>query len=244
MVLIFKSVQESERKSMRFSSNRFSNVSNDSVRSSHNRNEAGGTTTITPKLVQTQKVKMQCYMYAGAFFIVWTFPTIARLIQLLGGTVHPIIGVLAGTFIGSQGFFNAIIYFRPRYNAMTTPGRLARVWAIMSMTLFLCCNDLNFRARESRYNSDYVPPPNQSVRSTVSAGNGVSPRAEEQEGDEKEAAARDDGNGEDEDIDGTEKGGEIEDTAVKRVSFFVQQEGEVNDPRFKKFNSLLQEDTP
>ena len=116
-------------------------------------------------LVQAEKVKTQCFMYAGAFFIVWTFPTIARLIQLLGGTMHPIIGVLAGTFIGSQGFFNAIIYFRPRYNMIERPGKLAKVWALVCVTLFFCCYDENC-TRGTNYDNDYTKPQN-SIRNSL-----------------------------------------------------------------------------
>ena len=110
-------------------------------------------------MIRTQKVKTQCFLYAGAFFTVWTFPTIARFIQLLGGTIHPIIGVLAGTFIGCQGFLNAIIYFRPRYQLIERHGFLAKVCELIAMTLFFCCYDGN-RVRGSKYDSDYMSPPN------------------------------------------------------------------------------------
>ncbi|KAL7542071.1 hypothetical protein ACHAXR_011737 [Thalassiosira sp. AJA248-18] len=121
LVLIYKTVWESERRSLRHSIQRSEQLSN-SARQRETRKKS--------RLVRSQKVKTQCFMYAGAFFIVWTFPTIARLIQLLGGAIHPIIGVLAGTFIGSQGFFNAIIFFRPRYSMIEKPGVLAKGYEI------------------------------------------------------------------------------------------------------------------
>jgi len=101
-------------------------------------------------------------------FLLWTFPTLARLIQLLGGTIHPIIGVLAGTFIGSQGFFNALIYFRPRYNMIQKSGMIQKVWALICVTLFYCCYDESFMSPGTRYDSDYMQPPN-SVGSSNSA---------------------------------------------------------------------------
>lgn len=50
----------------------------------------------------TMEVKHQSMTYALAFFAIWTIPTVVRLIQLCGGYVHPMIVVLAGTFIGIQ----------------------------------------------------------------------------------------------------------------------------------------------
>lgn len=160
MAMIFRSVRDKERRSLRYSARR----SQATLSGSAECRRAQAERTM---LVQTEKVKAQCFMYAGAFFVVWTFPTIARLIQLLGGTIHPVIGVLAGTFIGIQGFLNAIIYFRPRYNMMATerPGRIERVWALVCSCLFFCCygeDGSNGKGREDNAendDTDYVSPP-------------------------------------------------------------------------------------
>lgn len=157
MILIFKSVRDKERNSLKHSARRYDQMSTTRASSEEVTNE---TTRIkNSMLVRTQKVKTQCYWYAGSFFLVWTFPTIARLIQLLGGTVHGVIFVLAGTFIGSQGFFNAIIYFRPRYDMIQKPSMLSKVWALICVTLFFCCYDESY-TRGTRYDSDYMQPPN------------------------------------------------------------------------------------
>ena len=74
------------------------------------------------------------------FFAVWAFPTLARLLQLFGGNIHPIISILSGCFISSQGFFNAMIYFRPRYTKCTKRQWWEKVWAIIKSTLLFCCN--------------------------------------------------------------------------------------------------------
>mmetsp|Transcript_3831 Transcript_3831/g.7576 ORF Transcript_3831/g.7576 Transcript_3831/m.7576 type:complete len:144 (-) Transcript_3831:82-513(-) len=66
----------------------------------------------------------------------------ARFIQLIGGTMHPILGVLAGCFIGSQGLWNAIIYFRPKYNKIDKDHWWQKIWVLIRSTL-LCCVDFS-----------------------------------------------------------------------------------------------------
>jgi hypothetical protein len=62
----------------------------------------GSRLSMNTELRMTMAVKHQSMTYALAFFAIWTIPTIVRLIQLCGGSVHPITVVLAGTFIGTQ----------------------------------------------------------------------------------------------------------------------------------------------
>lgn len=101
----------------------------------------------------TSQVFTQCIMYAGAFLVVWTFPTITRLIQLFGYDAPRILVVLAGCFIASQGFFNACTYFRPRYLACEKEGVLPKVLALMRSTLFFCFYDEDC----TKDSKDYVP---------------------------------------------------------------------------------------
>ena len=49
--------------------------------------------------------------------------------------------MLGGLFIGSQGIFNAIIYFRPMYSKIPKSSRVAKVWSLICMTLLFCCFD-------------------------------------------------------------------------------------------------------
>ena len=167
-------VHETERRSMKHSSQRFSTSVSDSAKSQQ-------TNWQKSFLIRTKRVKSQCYMYAAAFFVVWTFPTIARLIQLLGGNIHPIIGVLAGTFISIQGFFNALIYFRPRYNQLENEGVFGKIWALVGSTLFFCCYD-ETKTRGGRYDSDYMPL----VKSSINSSN-RSPGLQELPGKNNEA---------------------------------------------------------
>lgn len=100
----------------------------------------------------SDEVKSQSYRYSTAFFVVWIFPTIARIIQLSGNDIHPVLGVLAGTFIGSQGLFNALIYFRPRYyKCVKYDKRYQKVWVLVHSTLFFCCYNGDYTKDDSDY---------------------------------------------------------------------------------------------
>ena len=83
-----------------------------------------------------EECRRQAIYYSASFFAVWIFPTIVRLIQLGGGYVHPILIVLSGTFAASQGLWNAMIYFRPRYKKIRKKYKL---WTLVCATLFFCC---------------------------------------------------------------------------------------------------------
>ena len=104
-----------------------------------------------PKSLSNEILK-QSLLYTASFFAVWTFPTIARLIQVTGGEVHNVLVVLAGTFITSQGIWNAMIYFRPRYMKCEEKGFVRKVWMLVKATLFFCCTDRDY----SKDNKDYV----------------------------------------------------------------------------------------
>lgn len=101
----------------------------------------------------SDEVKKQSIRYSLAFFTVWTFPTLARIIQFFSD-VHPVIVVISGTTIGLQGLFNAFIYFRPRYNQCVKYDTwYGKVWALMCSTLFFCCYDVDYT--KDRIDIDY-----------------------------------------------------------------------------------------
>lgn len=102
-----------------------------------------------PKLTMTNTVKRQAMQYAIAFLIVWIFPTIARVWQLVSWNydVPPILMVLSAFFGSSSiGFFNAATYFWPRYRKLRGKHtRLQTLWSILHSTLFFwtdpCCQN-------------------------------------------------------------------------------------------------------
>lgn len=215
MIMIYQTVREKEQRSQRHSIRSYVRTTQLSE-SSRNEKEKKKKSMLR----QTQMVKAQCFMYTSAFFIVWSFPTIARFIQLLGGTIHPVIGVLAGTFIGSQGFFNALIYFRPRYNAMEKDGRLAKVWTLVCTTLLFCCYSKS-RGTRGRYDSDYMKAP-KSARSSLS--NSRASAVMKSSGGEEDLAAAEDP---DIEMDNAQPGPEKPVTTPnrpKRISFDMEPE--------------------
>jgi hypothetical protein len=105
------------------------------------------------KMKCTRRVAKQGLLYVGAFFITWMFPTISRIIELSGGTIPPTLVVLSGTFIPSQGIFNALVYFRLRYiRCRKKYSSKSKFWVmkrIIILTIYPCTE-----RREQRYNID------------------------------------------------------------------------------------------
>lgn len=92
--------------------------------------------------IRTRQVWNQSALYVGAFFVTWIFPTLARLVQLFGGDPPMWLIFLSGTFIPFQGFFNAIVYFRLRFNNLKLEyGDKSNVWLVLCIirNAFSCC---------------------------------------------------------------------------------------------------------
>mmetsp|Transcript_18623 Transcript_18623/g.38975 ORF Transcript_18623/g.38975 Transcript_18623/m.38975 type:complete len:429 (-) Transcript_18623:88-1374(-) len=151
MIMITKSVEKAERKSASFSvnANRPNRPTQTTRRHSIQALNADGRLTLTDvnviqrrtgriELVLTTRVKMQCILYALGFFVVWGFPTIARMIQLFGGTIHPILLPLSGFFVGSQGLWNAMIYFRSKYSTLLEDHWWQKLWRLIKLNLLFC----------------------------------------------------------------------------------------------------------
>eukprot|EP00533_Pseudo-nitzschia_delicatissima_P002186 CAMPEP_0116082092 /NCGR_PEP_ID=MMETSP0327-20121206/2550_1 /TAXON_ID=44447 /ORGANISM="Pseudo-nitzschia delicatissima, Strain B596" /LENGTH=483 /DNA_ID=CAMNT_0003572879 /DNA_START=26 /DNA_END=1477 /DNA_ORIENTATION=+ len=63
---------------------------------------------------RSKAVANQGLFYAGTFALVWIFGTIVRAMQLAGATPPWAIIFLFAVFTPSQGFFNFLVYIRPR----------------------------------------------------------------------------------------------------------------------------------
>jgi len=147
MYKMTKSVEEAEIKTARYSGKSNRNVQS-KRRQSIQAINSEGRLTLTElestlqdgkiELVLTKRVKLQCIMYAIEFFVVWGFKSIARLIKLFGFTVPPVLFPLAAFFLGSQGLWNALIYFRPKYFALEEDHWWQKVWIIVRSSLFCC----------------------------------------------------------------------------------------------------------
>ena len=110
---------------------------------------------------QTKQVARQNQFYVISFAISWVPPTIARFIQLFGVTLPDWFVVACGTVIPSQGFFNALVYFRLRYcNCGIEHANKPWWWLvcrIISLTIFPCClkDDHNVHdGRDLEHDSD------------------------------------------------------------------------------------------
>lgn len=172
MIKVYYSVKETELKSSRWKVVKQRSLKlvgkNDNSQNQNENKETGNKKRISKlELAMTNEVKKQSILYACSFFIVWGFPTIARFLQLFGMT-HDALAVLSGTFIGSQGILNAIIYFRPRYNKCVQYDKwYLKVLVLVHSTLFFCCYDGDYTKdkkdlddAEDRDTSKYVTNPN------------------------------------------------------------------------------------
>jgi hypothetical protein len=87
----------------------------------------------------TRQVWSQSVLYVGAFFVTWLFPTLSRLVQLCGRDPPMWLILLSGCFIPSQGFFNALVYFRLRYKKLKLEKRVIHPKRGSSDVLFDWC---------------------------------------------------------------------------------------------------------
>ncbi|CAB9502227.1 expressed unknown protein [Seminavis robusta] len=66
-------------------------------------------------LRQSRRIASQGLFYVVSFFLTFVFPSWARVSQMVSGTSPFAVTALFAVFFPLQGFFNAMVYFRPRY---------------------------------------------------------------------------------------------------------------------------------
>lgn len=64
----------------------------------------------------TRKVTVQALCYVGAFYLTWVWSSMIRIQQSISGETEYALALLTGIFLPSQGFFNFLVYVRPRYH--------------------------------------------------------------------------------------------------------------------------------
>ncbi|KAL7519445.1 hypothetical protein ACHAWF_000241, partial [Thalassiosira exigua] len=64
---------------------------------------------------KSKKVAIQAGLFVGALYLTWVFTTITRIYQITTGKNSFVLLVLMATFFPLQGFFNCLVYLRPRY---------------------------------------------------------------------------------------------------------------------------------
>jgi len=85
---------------------------------------------------KSKKVAIQAGLFVGALYLTWIFTTITRIYQITTGNNNFVLLVLMATFFPLQGFFNCLIYLRPRYLRSRSRNPDAPVRRIMRLTLY------------------------------------------------------------------------------------------------------------
>uniref|UniRef100_A0A7S1YKU2 Uncharacterized protein n=1 Tax=Grammatophora oceanica TaxID=210454 RepID=A0A7S1YKU2_9STRA len=99
-------VQEPAEQSICFEAN----VENDNAAAM-----SGAPTNPKPKMKNSRKFFNQAALYVSFFMITWIFMTIQASLQAFLETGYSYLVVLLTIFTPLQGFFNTLIYVRPRY---------------------------------------------------------------------------------------------------------------------------------
>jgi len=78
-----------------------------------------------PGRSKSEAVAKQALLYVCALYITWAFTTATRISQTAFKHNSMVLLLLMCTFFPLQGFWNALIYFRPKHGASRTPGSSA-----------------------------------------------------------------------------------------------------------------------
>ncbi len=67
------------------------------------------------RMERSKKVAIQSALFVGALYLTWSFTTVTRIYQVTTGNNNTTLLVLMAIFFPLQGFFNFLVYCRPRY---------------------------------------------------------------------------------------------------------------------------------
>ena len=92
------------------------------LQSTRNNNRLGSTVNTisstvhsTARKSHSKKIASQALWYVGSFYLTWIFQSWTRIAQMVNGSSPFYAIALFAIFFPLQGFFNALVYFRPRY---------------------------------------------------------------------------------------------------------------------------------
>eukprot|EP00580_Thalassiosira_gravida_P020530 CAMPEP_0201679794 /NCGR_PEP_ID=MMETSP0494-20130426/49319_1 /ASSEMBLY_ACC=CAM_ASM_000839 /TAXON_ID=420259 /ORGANISM="Thalassiosira gravida, Strain GMp14c1" /LENGTH=447 /DNA_ID=CAMNT_0048163387 /DNA_START=131 /DNA_END=1474 /DNA_ORIENTATION=+ len=85
---------------------------------------------------KSKKVAIQAGLFVGALYLTWIFTTITRIYQITTGNGNFVLLLLMAIFFPLQGFFNCIIYLRPRYLRTKSRNRDAPMRRLLYLTLY------------------------------------------------------------------------------------------------------------
>jgi len=78
-------------------------------------NTISSTVHSTARKSHSKKIASQALWYVGSFYLTWIFQSWTRISQMVNGSSPFYSIALFAIFFPLQGFFNALVYFRPRY---------------------------------------------------------------------------------------------------------------------------------
>lgn len=100
--------------------------------------------SLTSQMKQTKEIFVQGILYVSVFIVTYIFASCVRFTQFFGKRPPVWLIVLAGSLIPSQGFMNALVYFRLRVHRKMkqNPGstRTKVILEIMRSNLVPCCH--------------------------------------------------------------------------------------------------------
>jgi len=111
------------------------------------------------KKQHSQEVANQAMAYVGAFFLTWIFGTTARMMQLAKTNTNPRVNksllLLQTIFFPLQGFFNALVYLRPRYNQYCEAHKTEEIsWCTFYfLAIWTGCSKKDSNIRSSKYST-------------------------------------------------------------------------------------------
>lgn len=117
MCAIYHHVWKTEQRTRRYSSSRRASLSNSSATMVHD--TKSGLRRTASSIVSrsststSSKIASQATLYLASFYVAFFFASWTRLSQMITGSVPNSIICLFAIFFPLQGFFNAMIFFRP-----------------------------------------------------------------------------------------------------------------------------------
>lgn len=121
MMLLYKSVHETEQRTRRYSSDFLQGSTDGSVETLENH------PSIHRRNRLSRAVAEQAMWYMGAFFLAHTFNLVNNILFFSPLQIYnEIFDMFTYILAPLQGFFNALVYFRSRQNPITLPGKCLR----------------------------------------------------------------------------------------------------------------------
>jgi len=126
MIRLICAVRKQERKMQRYnfgtpsspstgrrSSLRLS-IGRHSITGSRSRNSNNNNSSRQNASQKTQRTTTQAFLYIAAFFVTFIFSLIFQLVYSISRTIIPVLFILQQTTMPAQGFFNFLVFIRPR----------------------------------------------------------------------------------------------------------------------------------